>query len=79
MTPTDSRHLQVCLADDPAFDQPPVAFWWRFSIDDVVKEEADATAKAGSCLFILATGCGVPGIEPHGNIVTSCIMVEEST
>jgi uroporphyrinogen decarboxylase len=44
---------------------------------DVQKEAADAIAQTGGRRFILGTGCVVPIIAPHGNIMASREIVEE--
>ena len=43
---------------------------------DVQKEAADAIAQTGGRRFILGTGCVVPVIAPHGNILASRQFVE---
>jgi uroporphyrinogen decarboxylase len=43
---------------------------------EVQKEAADAIAQTGGRRFILGTGCVVPVIAPHGNIMASRLIVE---
>lgn len=43
---------------------------------EVQKEAADAIAQTGGRRFILGTGCVVPVIAPHGNIMASRQIVE---
>lgn len=43
---------------------------------EVQKEAADAIAQTGGRRFILGTGCVVPVIAPHGNILASRQIVE---
>jgi uroporphyrinogen decarboxylase len=43
---------------------------------DVQKEAVDAIAQTGGRRFILGTGCVVPVIAPHGNIMASRKIVE---
>ncbi len=43
---------------------------------DVQKEAADAIAQTGGRRFILGTGCVVPIIAPHGNLMASRQIVE---
>ncbi|HEX7540535.1 MAG TPA: uroporphyrinogen decarboxylase family protein [Anaerolineales bacterium] len=43
---------------------------------EVQKEAADAIAQTGDRRFILGTGCVVPVIAPHGNIMASRQIVE---
>ena len=43
---------------------------------EVCKEAADALAQTSGRRFILGTGCVVPVIAPHGNIMAACQMVE---
>ena len=31
---THRERLYACIADDPALDRPPVAFWRHFPVDD---------------------------------------------
>jgi uroporphyrinogen decarboxylase len=44
---------------------------------DVQQEAADAIYQTGGRRFMLGTGCVVPVIAPHGNIMASRQMVEE--
>jgi uroporphyrinogen decarboxylase len=45
---------------------------------EVRKEAADAISQTGGRRFILGTGCVVPVIAPHGNLVTARRIVEGS-
>ncbi len=45
---------------------------------EVRKEAADAISQTGGRRFILGTGCVVPVIAPHGNLVTARQIVEGS-
>jgi uroporphyrinogen decarboxylase len=45
---------------------------------EVREEAADAISQTGGRRFILGTGCVVPVIAPHGNLVASRQIVEGS-
>jgi uroporphyrinogen decarboxylase len=57
-------------------DQTTIVFG---SADDIRTEAADAIAQTGGRRFILGTGCVVPVIAPHGNIMAVCQTVEVSS
>ncbi|MDI6768223.1 MAG: uroporphyrinogen decarboxylase family protein [Anaerolineales bacterium] len=68
------ENSEVCPALCGGISQKSIVFG---SSSEVQKEAADAIQQTKGRGFILGTGCVVPVIAPHGNIVTARQSVEE--